>query len=464
MRSLFATFLFWFWVCLVVVIGSELFLEARSLQEGLALVPGGGPGTIGQHADQARVALARGGMAALDSVLAAMRDEGMVDPVVVETGGGPPGAGLPDGARRAGLAALRTHSRMVVETPRGIYVGYPLSLYGGGTRALVLHPVRGDQDGEGSPIEWLRFLPFDMLVRAVTMLLLGGLGAYLLARSITAPVARLQQATRRLASGDLGARVGSSRSPRRDELERLGRDFDQMADRIETLVSAQRRLFGDVSHELRSPLARLNLAVGVLRQRGMDDPMLARIETEAGRLDRLIEDVLTLTRIESGDVGPAPEPVDLAALAGEIAEDARFEAGTRSCTVRLVRAGPVVVTGTRTLLRSALENVVRNAIRHTAEASEVEVSVSAEARDGALEALVLVRDHGPGLPAHQLERIFEPFYRVDDARTREAGGYGLGLAIARRAVQRHGGRIAAGLAPGGGLVVTIRLPATAPAA
>jgi two-component system sensor histidine kinase CpxA len=168
-------------------------------------------------------------------------------------------------------------------------------------------------------------------------------------------------------------------------------------------------------------------------------------------------------RIESGDVGRAAESVDLAVVAAEVAEDARFEAGTRRCTVELRSGGPVRVTGTRTLLRSALENVVRNALRHTAEGSAVEVSVEVEAREAAREAVVRVRDHGPGLPAHQLERIFEPFYRVDDARTREAGGHGLGLAIARRAVHQHGGRIAAGLAPGGGLVVTIRLPAEAPA-
>jgi two-component system sensor histidine kinase CpxA len=233
-----------------------------------------------------------------------------------------------------------------------------------------------------------------------------------------------------------------------------------MAGRLETLVSSQRRLLGDISHELRSPLARMNLALGLLRQRGVDDPdgMIARLETEAGRLNRLIEDLLTLSRVESGEPGPGTRSVDLGELAAGIAEDARFEARARGCEVRLVCPGPLPVVGEPGLLRTAVENVVRNAVRHTGEGTAVEITVARRAEAGAPAAVIAVRDHGPGLPADQLERIFEPFYRVQDARERSSGGTGLGLAIAKRAVAQHGGRIEAAAAPGGGLLVTIRLP------
>jgi two-component system sensor histidine kinase CpxA len=153
--------------------------------------------------------------------------------------------------------------------------------------------------------------------------------------------------------------------------------------------------------------------------------------------------------------------MELGGLAAEIADDARFEAGARRCEVRLTRSGPVFAIGEPGLLRSAVENVVRNAVRHTGEGTAVEITVEHRADAGAPEAVIEVRDHGPGLPEDQLERVFEPFYRVDDARARSTGGTGLGLAIAKRAVVQHGGSIRAVAADGGGLIVTIRLPTPA---
>ena len=376
---------------------------------------------------------------------------------------------VPPVAREAGRAALRKGGGMLVEGPGGFFVGYPLGRQGGRSLALVLHPTGRTREGAapdageppGHEPGWAPFLPYDLGVRALAWLVLGGLGCYLLARYITAPVARLRHATRRLAEGDLSARVGSGRHRRRDELEDLGRDFDRMAERLETLVSAQRRLLRDISHELRSPLARMNVALGLLRQRGTDDPdgMIARLETEADRLNRLIGDLLTLSRVESGGAGSRSRPLDLGELAAEIADDARFEAGARGCEVRLIRPGPVPAVGEPEVLRSAVENVVRNAVRHTAAGTTVEITVGRSADAAPPEAVIEVRDHGPGLPGDQLGRIFEPFYRVDDSRERSSGGTGLGLAIAKRAVTQHGGSIQAAPAPGGGLVVTIRLPA-----
>jgi len=470
-RTLFARFLLWFWLALAVMLGAEIVLEATSLEQGLVLRPEAASGPFRFYADLAGETLERHGLAGLDSLIARFESHGDLTACCVDgTGGATDGRPLPRGAREAGLAAVRSGTGMLVESSRGIFVGYPLGRHQGRDLALVLHamprrPGRRAETAE-SPAgerEWAPFLPYDLAVRTLVMLVVGGIGCYFLARTVTAPVARLRDATRRLAAGDLDARVGDP-GRHHDELADLGRDFDRMADRLGSLVAAQRRLLSDMSHELRSPLARMKVAIGLLRQRGVDDTqgMLDRLETESDRLNRMIGDLLTLSQVESGDPGPGTRPVDVTALAAEVAEDARFEAAARGCEVRLARPGPVTVTGAPGLLRSALENVVRNAVRHTAEATAVEITVERGTVAGAGEAVLAVRDHGPGLPPDQLERIFEPFYRVDDARGRDAGGSGLGLAIAKRVVARHGGRIEAAAAPGGGLVVTIHLPADPP--
>jgi signal transduction histidine kinase len=469
-RTLFAKFLLWFWLALAVMLGAEVALETASLREGLGLHPEGASGRFALHADLARELLARSGPAELDSLLRRFESHGGLTTYCIDSAGTTLGhREAPRIAREAARAALRSGRGTLIEGAGGIFVGYPLGRSDGRLLALVLHPSGkgagglpgGAGEGSGDEPGWASPLPYDLGVRALAWLVLGGLGCYLLARYITAPVARLRHATRRLAAGDLGARVGPGRHRRRDELEDLGRDFDLMAERLEKLVSAQRRLLRDISHELRSPLARMNVALGLLRQREADDPdgMLARLETEADRLNRLIGDLLTLSRVESGESGPRDLPLDLGALAAEIADDARFEAGAHGCEVRLSRTGPVPAVGELGLLRSAVENVVRNAVRHTAAGTAVEITVGSRAEAGGPVGVIEVRDHGPGLPADQLERIFEPFYRADDSRQRGSGGTGLGLAIARRAVAQHGGSIEAAAAPGGGLRVTIRLPA-----
>ena len=472
MRTLFGKFLLWFWLALAVMLGAEVALETVSLREGLGLHPEGASGPFAFYAELARETLGRSGPAGLDSLLRRFEEHGDLVTFCIDSAGGTTGRRpAPRATREAGRAALRSGAGMLIEGPGGFFVGYPLGRHGGRSLALVLHPTGRAREGGSSergetPASepgWASLLPYDLGVRALVWLVLGGLGCYLLARYITAPVTRLRNATRRLAEGDLSARVGSERHRRRDELEDLGRDFDRMAARLETLVSAQRRLLSDISHELRSPLARMNVALGLLRQRGVDDPdgMLGRLETEADRLNGLIGDLLTLSRVESGEPGPGPRPLDLGLLAEEIADDARFEAGARGCEVRLIRPGTVLADGEPELLHSALENVVRNAVRHTADGTAVEITVELRADAGSPEAVIEVRDHGPGLPGDQLGRIFEPFYRLDDARERSSGGTGLGLAIAKRAVMQHGGQIRADAAPGGGLIVTIRLPTRA---
>lgn len=304
--------------------------------------------------------------------------------------------------------------------------------------------------------------PSWLLVRGLAVLVTAGFVCYGLAWYLTRRLGRLRTATRALAQGDLSVRVGESLGGSPDELTDLGRDVDEMAARLETLIASERRLLQDVSHELRSPLARLVVALELLRQRAgvPSAPEIERIELEAARIDELIGRILTLLRLETAT--PASEPaasVDLAGLVSDVAADAEFEAAAANRRV-VVSTDPCVVKGDESALHSAIENVIRNAIRYTADNSAVEVTLRrATGADGSpTDAVVSIRDHGPGVPDDALEDLFRPFYRVDDGRARQSGGAGLGLAIADRAVRLHGGTVTAANAPDGGLVVEIRLP------
>ncbi|HWW13696.1 MAG TPA: ATP-binding protein [Candidatus Dormibacteraeota bacterium] len=303
-----------------------------------------------------------------------------------------------------------------------------------------------------------RGLPFPGLI---ILVLSSGLVCYFLAWYVTKPVARLRAATQQLAAGDLTARAGDPKSKRRDEIAGLVRDFDTMAGRLETLVKAQSRLLNDISHELRSPLARLNVALGLARQRSGEEraAMLERIELEAGRLNELIGRLLSLARLEDGEQRPPSTPVLLDEVVLNVAEDAEFEAQARHCHVHSeIPAGSWGVRGDASLLHSAVENVVRNAIRYTREGTTVEIHLEKTKSASGEEAVIRVTDCGDGVPADALEKLFQPFYRLDDARGRQTGGVGLGLAITERAVRFHGGRVSATNRAEGGLMVEIRLP------
>lgn len=302
-----------------------------------------------------------------------------------------------------------------------------------------------------------------------------GLVCYILARYLTSPIVQLRAATQKLASGDLTARAGMPGSRRHDEMAELMRDFDRMAERLENLVNAQSRLLTDISHELRSPLARLNVALELARQRSGPDARSAldRIDREGNRLNELIQKLLTIARLEAGDESLDKVPVHLEQLVYEITRDAAFEAQNRHCEVAATVVDDCVVLGSPSLLHSAIENVVRNAIRYTQERTSVEVRLeqgmglsnqelqNTGTRNGDLGgavAVVRVTDSGPGVPEDALDKLFRPFYRIDDARGRQTGGVGLGLAITDRAVRLHGGTIRVSNRPQGGLMVEIRLP------
>jgi two-component system sensor histidine kinase CpxA len=322
------------------------------------------------------------------------------------------------------------------------------------------------------------FGPHDIPLLGIAVIL-SGLVCYLLAWSITSPVTRLRKAAQSLAAGDLSARTGAPVGGGRDDLTELMRDFDRMAERIEGLVDSQSRLLKDVSHELRSPLARLSVALGLARQRAMKEaaPQLApelapelesalnRIELEADRLNQLIQRLLTISRLESGTDGMCNTRLSLRELMEQVAHDAEYETPGRGCrvTAKTDAADEFLVEADPDLLRSAVENVVRNATRYTAEGTTVEVRLERQrAANGEEEIIVRVLDSGPGVPDEALPRIFEPFYRLDDARNRQTGGAGLGLSIADRAIRLHGGQLRASNRKEGGLEVEIRIPAAPP--
>jgi two-component system sensor histidine kinase CpxA len=298
-------------------------------------------------------------------------------------------------------------------------------------------------------------------VRAATLiiaLVVSAVVCFLLARYLTAPVDRLRDATQRIAAGDLNVRVLPSLKGRKDDLGLLAADFDAMAERVRSLLESKHQLLRDVSHELRSPLARLQLALS-LAQRGDTGAAenLARIGREADRLEQLIARALLLARLERPALGTESEQVDIAQLLGEIVADVAIEADVRRARVELRTQGTLEVMGDREALRSAFENVLRNAVRYSPVGSQLQVR--AERRAMSIE--VVIEDQGPGVPEKDLSLIFEPFYRVDASRDRAEGGEGLGLAIAARAVALHHGTIDARNLAATGLAVRIVLPALA---
>jgi signal transduction histidine kinase len=298
-------------------------------------------------------------------------------------------------------------------------------------------------------------------LRLVAVLLVAGIFCFWLARHITRPIEKLRVVTHEIAHGRLGARVGENVTARRDELAELGEDFNRMAQRIDTLVTNQRQLLADVSHELRSPLARLNVALGLARKRATPETSehLDRMERETNRLNKLIGQLLTLARMNSGADFERNRVLDLGALVQEIAADGDYEARARNAVVKFNATSGCAVKGDPETLRGAIENVVRNAVRHTAEGSSVEIAVDHENPSTQSSVTVRVRDHGPGVPEEEIGKLFLPFHRVTNGSIQSAGGSGLGLAIAERAVRLHGGQVKAANAPDGGLIVTIELPA-----
>ena len=362
---------------------------------------------------------------------------------------------VPAKVHQLALHVARSGQQEFVPTERATLGGQVASASNGERYVLVAQILRGH-----GPFA-LRRSTEEFITRLGLAILVSGFVCFWLARYLTGPIVRLRTATHQLASGNLGARAAET--SRKDEIAELVHDFNRMAERLEVLLNSQKQLISDISHELRSPLARLNVALGLARQRAGEESnkALDRIELEADRLNEMIGKLLTLARLESGESPAERSPVQILELLQEVVADADFEAHSRDCAVKLLQAEDCTTVGNPELLRSAFENVVRNGVRYTAAGSEVEIRLSCRTQNGSEPlAVITVRDHGPGVPDQEINNLFRPFYRLDAARERQTGGAGLGLAIAERAVRLHQGTITARNAEGGGLVVEIRLPAS----
>ena len=362
------------------------------------------------------------------------------------------GRSVPDYLRDSPERMAAAKNNVLHPTARG--AGGPLVLVGPDGRPfhVIIGPLRSGPHLFGE-LE----MPAVSTATLLIALVVSAVICFFLARYLVAPVDQLRRATRQIASGDLDVRVSPKLKGRHDELGLLASDLDTMSERVRNLLELKQQLLRDVSHELRSPLARLQLALSLARRQESNgvERHLARIGCEADRLEELIARTLKLARLERPMQGLESARLDVAELLTNIVGDVGIEAEAYGCSVVLDTQRPLPVNGDPELLRSALENVIRNAVRYSPAASKV--GIDAKRTDACIE--VVITDSGPGVPEKDLELIFEPFYRVDAARNRAVGGDGLGLAIAARAVGIHGGRILARNLESGGLAVHLSLPA-----
>jgi two-component system sensor histidine kinase CpxA len=303
--------------------------------------------------------------------------------------------------------------------------------------------------------------PRIMVFPLLTAALISSVVSFFLAGYFTRPLRKLSNATYKFSSGDLDFRIAPAMGNRKDEIAQLAQEFDHMAERLQGLICSQKQLLSDVSHELRSPLARLQIAVGLAHQKNQDIHLtveIDRIEREAEHLNQLIGYLLSFSRLEGKTQFLTNDVINLNSLIKEIAERSNFEAHANEREVKCVCSlKEISVKANEAMLSSALENIVRNAIKYTS--VNTTVSIILEQLDEEPELVnITIQDYGPGVPENMLEKIFEPFVRVEEDRDRKTGSYGLGLAIAQRAINLHGGTISAENARDGGLMVTIRLP------
>jgi two-component system sensor histidine kinase CpxA len=445
-RSLFTKIFLWFWLAIGVVTVSVLFITVLGGAQPL------GRRWLANSLDfYARSAVdfyTHGGDAPLRKYLDDIEESSgiratLFDPQgkdILNRGISPPGQRVLAAARRNGESRFHTGLRWtgasVVHTAQGDYF-----------LVADVEPLRGFI-GQANP--------GAALLRLAIALLSAGLLCLLIARHITKPIRTLQAVATRIADGDLSVRATPAIAPRSDELGDLAHDFDRMAERVQSLLRKQQELLGDISHELRSPLARLGVSLE-LAQRG-DKEALERMQSDLDRLDAMIEQILTLTRLQVREGEKLKTPVNLRAILESVADDASFEGQNVGKHVVVEGSAECWVLGDAALLRSCLENVVRNALRYTAPQTNIEAQITL--RNTSPAVAVTISDRGPGVPPDALPRLFEAFYRVSESRDRNSGGTGLGLCIAQKVVSLHGGKIVARNREGGGLVMEIEFPAT----
>lgn len=325
----------------------------------------------------------------------------------------------------------------------------PIAVAGDGRYWLV-------PDFQSATLSRLISRPSVVATQLVLATLIGAGVCLALAAYLVGPLRRLREATVAYGSGDFSHRVAPQFGTRQDEIVDLASAMDTMAERVDDLIQSQRNLLRDVSHELRSPLARVQVAVGLARQRvgNAADTELQRIDAEMERLNELIGRIIDFSRLDAGLHAPRREILRLDQIVADVVGDAQLEAGRKNCVIDARLATEATVVGDAQLLSSAIENVLRNAVRCSPAGSRIDVGLDR----GDSNWLIRIADRGPGIPPTLLERVFEPFFRVDDARNPQ-GGTGLGLAIARRALAAHGGSIELKNREPEGLQATLRVPA-----
>lgn len=449
-RSLYLKIFIWFWVAMIIINVATFAIFAltrptpirRSWRDLTQ---------VGPNAQRAAEIYEQSGGSALTAALQSTEKSTGVSATFFDE----------SGKELSGRAAPAGASELIERAAESREVEFNFA----GRETIVARPVVSAKGQRYIYVAHIPRPPFQQtlqpqLLRLLVILVIGGIFCFWLARYLTTPLLKLRTTTNELAEGNLGARVADRLMKRRDEVGQLGRDFNGMAERLESMVKAQQRLLGDISHELRSPLARLGVALGLARQRSGAEAngALDRIERESDNLNEMISQLLELTRLESGTDNRKKTVIDLASLVRDVAEDADYEARGVNRSVQVVWTERCTINGIEDLLRSAVENVVRNAVRFTPEGTAVEVALQRQNGGGGNFAVISVRDHGTGVPEESIEKIFHPFYRAEDARDRQSGGgTGLGLAITERAVRMHGGSVKAANAKDGGLAVEMRL-------
>ncbi|WP_298622294.1 two-component system sensor histidine kinase CpxA [uncultured Legionella sp.] len=309
------------------------------------------------------------------------------------------------------------------------------------------------------PISHFIQIPWaGLTIRLVLAIVISGLFCYLLSLYLTRPLRTLGMAAKSIAIGKFNTRVGRFRGHNKDEIAELSNEFNRMAEQLETLITSKERLLQDISHELRSPLARLNIAIelGKNKTRQLADPEFNRMALESSRLNELIGEILEFARLEKSTTDLDIKKINLELLLSDIVRDANYEFEKDSVKIEMHNISPCELLIDKRLIHRAIENIVRNASHYSPK--EQFVSISTHYNDTREQIYIDIKDKGPGVPGDQLETIFTPFYRVDTSRTKKTGGYGLGLAIAARAVALHHGTIVANNNPDGGLMVRITLP------
>ena len=454
MRSLFLKIFLWFWLAMVLITAT-LFVSASLSESRMSRERGEAMDRIMTPlvADNFAEVVDRQGIPGFSDLLARGKNTFPWKPYVFDlTGAEVLGRGVPAPGMQAFRQALGSPETQVVRVGSVRWAGQRVEFTSGKAYVVVLELK------DPSPNQFLRAPSQIQLLRFLIVLLIVGAVCLAITRHITAPILQLREAANLLAGGNLAARVAPSFLRRNDELGDLSRDFNHMASQLETLIATRQRLISDISHELRSPLARLSVALGIAQRSASAETLsaLQRIERETQRLNDLIAELLRLARLESGAEKMREDAIDLQRLVQEIVDDASFEAGSRNRAVHVSSSYACRVKGNAELLHSAIENVVRNAINYTPENTEVEVTLTP--REDGRSAVIRVRDHGPGVPIDSLGSIFEPFYRIENARERTTGGTGLGLSITDRVIRSHNGTVHAHNAPDGGLIVELSLP------